>query len=260
MAMKRARSNYARRNVRRKYNAPRSNNMLASRYRKRASRKRSMRRGKSAVRRSLPDYTTVALKWTQTFITSITGTPSNGYMFNLNSIHDLNASGGTGQPFGYDQYSAFFQKYRVFAVKYKADFYNPIITTANNTNDLLCTCWCGPSGSLPAGTDNNILKQLPGAYSRTMSLKSGSSRRITLKGFKMMYKLQGVSKAEYNTDVTYEAFIEAAPGHSQNPGAMPRMLVTISDLTSAATAGSMQVDMEFVIYARLFRRKMLGLS
>ena len=101
-----------------------------------------------------------------------------------------------------------------------------------------------------------------------MSLKQGSSKRLNLRGFKMMYKLQGCSKAEYNTDLVYEAWID--PKHytppetnPQNPGAMPRMLVIISDLASdpkIPTTGSMSVDMEFVMYARLFRRKMLGLS
>ena len=137
--MKRARQNYARRNVRRKYApaARKTNNLLATRRRKYRG-----RRGKSAVRRCLPDYTTVALKWTQTFTTSITTYPGTGYFFNLNSLHDVNASGGTGQPFGYDQYSAFFQKYRVFGVKYNATFYNP---SSLNSNDLMCTIWCGPS-------------------------------------------------------------------------------------------------------------------
>ena len=250
MAMKRARSNYARRNVRRKY-TPRSNNVLASRYRKRSFRKRSMRRGKSAVRRSLPDYTTVALKYTETFNRVFTTAPSNGYFFRMNSLHDMNESGVGGQPFGFDQYAAFFQKYRVFGLKHKVTFYNP---NSPNTNDLTCTVWVGPLNSVPAGSDNQILRQLPRAQTKVMSLKQGSNKRVTIQGFNMCYKIQGCSKAEYNTDIVYEGFI------GQNPAASPKLMIHICDMTSILTEGNMAIDVEFIAYTRLFRRTMLGMS
>ena len=100
---KRSRANSGSRRVRRKtYGGARG--MLARRIGKRT------RRRTSALRKSLPDFTNVALKFTQSFATGFSTSPSVGYDFNLNSLHDFNASGGTGQPFGYDQYSAFFQE------------------------------------------------------------------------------------------------------------------------------------------------------
>ena len=239
-----SRSNYGGRRVKRKY-APRSNRLLTKRY------SRGRRRRVSAVRRTLPDFTSVALKWSQSTVTGFSASPAVGYDFNMNSLHDFNASGGTGQCFGYNQFSAFFQKYRVHAVKYKIMFYNP---TAMNQNDLSCFVWCGPHDSVPAGSDVQILKQLPRSQCRVMSLKQGSSKRVTLKGFQMMYKLQGCSKLEYNTDLAFEAQI------GENPSSMPKMKVIVCDLQDNTNNGSMAFDIEAVFYAKMFRRRMMGLS
>ena len=136
-------------------------------------------------------------------------------------------------------------------MKYKVTFYNP---TAINQNDLSCFVWSGPHDSVPAGSNLEILKQLPNAQCRVMSLKQGSNKRVTVKGFKMMYKLQGCSKAEYNTDLAFEAFIGA------NPNSMPKMKIIVADLQDNLNSGSMAIDVEAVMYAKLFRRKMMGLS
>ena len=70
----------------------------------------------------------------------------------------------------------------------------------------------------------------------------------------MMYRLQGCGKAEYNTDLAFEAFI------GTNPSSMPKLKVVIADLQDPLNSGSMCFDMEAVMYAKLFRRKMMGLS
>ena len=145
----------------------------------------------------------------------------------------------------------FYQKYRVFGVKYKVTFYNP---SAMNSNDLSCFVWCGPHDSVPAGSNVAILKQLPRAQCRTMSLKQGSNKRVTIKGYHMMHRLQGVSKAEYNTDLAFEAF------KGQNPSSMPKLKIIVCDLQDNLNNGSMCFAMEAVFYAKLFRREMLGPS
>ena len=123
-----------------------------------------------------------------------------------------------------------------------------------NSNDLSCFVWCGPHDSVPAGSDVQILKQLPRAQCRVMSLKQGSNKRVTIKGYQVMHRLHGCSTAEYNRDLAFEAF------KGSNPSSMPRMKVIVADLQDATNNGSMCMDIDAVLYARLFGREMLGLS
>lgn len=231
---------------------PRRNARLVARRAIRRVR-RGYRRRRPAVRRSLPDMTLVALKFTETVGSiAIMTAPDAGRFYSLNSLYDPRSGLGGEQPLGYDQYTNFFQKYRVYAAKWKVHFFNP---ATGNDYDLRCVAWVGPHLNQPAGTDFEVFNQLPRARVRTLSQKSGTAKRATIGGFTKCHVAEAVSAAEYNTDLVYEATT------NNNPAKIPRLMVGWYDPTKATQFGSvcsMQISITF--YAKMFSRVNLIMS
>lgn len=257
MAMKRARNRSYSRNVRRRVAKPS--------YRTRSRRPKYYgRRRKSSVRRSLPDSTRVAMSFTTSrnlFFNQDPNVP--GYYFKMNSLFDPDGTGGISRPYGYSQYTQFFQKYRVHAVKWRIRFYNP--NNQTNTNDICVTAWDKSSTSaIPSGNEMQTLKQLPRCKSQHISTKQGSTKVAYMKGFTMNHKIQGVSKFEYNTDLNYECFTVASPTQNAEPESINILQLNAFDPLNSQgagrTEGSVSFDIKLVYYCTLFRRATFGMS
>lgn len=79
---------------------------------------------------TVPDRLILRMKYIDNIVLSGTGGASR--MFRLNSIYDPDTAITTGhQPLGYDQWSTFYTKYRVF----KADVVLKIVNTSSNNAD-----------------------------------------------------------------------------------------------------------------------------
>lgn len=247
--------------------------MFRSRVKKYARRKRTVRRPRarwvpkrkyrvkrrSAVRRSLPDYTRVAFRYSN-FITAqnLSQTPNSPCQrWRLNSLYDPNydaLTAGQHQPYGYDQYCTFFQKYRVHAVRVRMEWYNPT-DVGGLQQDIFCTMWPGVDGSttLP-GTNLNILGEATKAKLRVLSRKAGSAKRAVLKGFYKPYRLLGISKKEYNTNQNFEAF------NNVNPYSTPILNAIAYNPANWSDTSKVDIRINFVFYASMFRKKIVDMS
>lgn len=234
-------------------------------YTKRKRMPSAMRRTKrrqSAVRRTLPDYTRVALRY-QNIIEEFTlnSTPNTMRQWRLNSMYDPNytiTNPGQHQPYGYDQLMTFFQKYRVHATKVRFTFFNPTDDTSQGAMadaDLMTAIWPSPdsSTSLP-GTNMNILDEVAKARRGILSRKVGTSQRSVLSGYFKMHKLMGVSKKEYNTDQNFEAF------WTQNPTSTPLMNIICYNPRNLSDTGTFDLKINMTFYATLFRKKIPDMS
>ena len=161
---------------------------------------RRPRRRMSSVRRTLPDYTVVAFKY-QNMIQgfALSSVPQTTRQWRMNSLYDPNntvTNPGQHQPYGYDQYSVFFQKFRVFSVKMRFEFFNPtwdLSQGAIQDRDLYCAMWPSPDPTteLP-GSNLNIIGEVAKAKHKALNRKDGQPKRQVLSGYWKMHKLLGV--------------------------------------------------------------------
>lgn len=223
---------------------------------------RKPRRRVSSVRRTLPDYTIVAFKY-QNMIQgfALNNVPQTTRQWRMNSLYDPNntvTNPGQHQPYGYDQYAAFFQKYRVFGVKMTFHFFNPtedLSAGAIGDRDLYCAMWPSPDPTtdLP-GSNMNIIGEVAKAKHRVLNRKTGQPKRQTLSGYWKIHKLLGVSKKEYNTDQNFEAFVGV------NPQTTPLMNVMVYNPFNASDTGTYDLKLNFTYYASMFRKRIPTMS
>lgn len=224
--------------------------------RRRKSRPMRRRRyAKASIRRSIPDFTMVALPYSEHIqMSSLTTNPSQGYKYQLNSMNDFRNAFGGHQPLGFDQYSAFFQKYRVHATKIKVTWYDPSGLTGS---EIRCALYpARHNTNLSASSAFSILDELPMAKVAPLVVTGGGKWRTTIKAFYKMHRLQGVSKTEYNTDLNYEAYID------NDPGSMPLLYILAWDpnATTGGGTGTVWFNIQATFYASIFGRKPLTQS
>lgn len=220
-----------------------------------------MRRRKSAVRKTLPDYTRVAMRY-QNYIPGFTlnSSPVSTRQWRMNSMYDPNytvTNPGQHQPYGFDQYNIFFQKYRVHAIRVRMEFLNPTPDTSGGVADLdlVCSMWPAPdtSTNLP-GANMNILGEVAKAKNRVLSRKTGMAKRAVLKGYYKIHRLLGVSKKEYNTNANFEAF------NGTNPVSTPLLNVLCHNPANALDNATYDLRINFVFYASMFRKRIPDMS
>lgn len=243
---KRKRSGSNKRYVRRRTSGP------AMGTRRRRTRPIRRRRRKPSIRRSIPDFTMVALPYAEQIqMTSMSLSPGAGYKYKLNSLYDFRDANGGHQPLGFDQYSAFFQKYRVHATKVKVTWYDP--GNMNGQVMKVALYAAGHNTNLSNNQSFELLDELPGAKTSTLSTAPGAMWRTSLSAYYKMHRLQGVSKTEYNTDLNNEAFV------TQDPGSMPLLYILAWD-PNGPSAATVWFEIKATFYASVFRKNPLGQS
>lgn len=133
------------------------------------------------------------MKYAENVLRTSVGGPAT-YEFNLNSIYDPNRTGTGHQPYGHDQFSGLYNRYRVISCSYAI--------SAIDTNGKYIQVAAIPANEpitftgIDSATENprcRYITQAPNA-----ALK-------TLKGTVYMPSLVGRSKAQYMADDRYQA-------------------------------------------------------
>lgn len=167
---------------------------------KRGMRKRFMRKRRTTVNvnralQPIPQRFIVKMKYAEDVQLSSTGL----YQFNLNSVFDPNRTGTGHQPYGHDQLSALFNRYRVIACGWR-------ISALSSSVPLQI-------GAVPANdpqvfTMMEQLKEQPRA--KYVCQNFGGSTNV-LKGKIYMPSLVGRNKAQYMADDRFQAQVGNSP-------------------------------------------------
>ncbi len=146
----------------------------------------------------------VTLRYAQSVSTSVLTTAGSQSTFRLNSIFDPDSAVGGTQPYGYDQLSALYNRYRVLSTKWKVHFaastagYNAVVIPTNGAlNATIADLTTFTSATMVPFSKYNIyaVGAIPPTFSGEMPLN----------------KLGGVTRVEYLTDDRFEAQIGANP-------------------------------------------------
>ncbi len=145
-----------------------------------------------------------------TYCTIVTLTSGNGLLgtqqaFRLNSLYDPDYTGAGHQPYGFDQMSGLYSKYRVDKVKFELLF-----TTPGAANDMLCVATVAPgTSSFLTGAALDAVQERPDGLWGVCS--SSGDRRCALRGAFDLNVVCGVSRAKYEAEDNYSAGVGANP-------------------------------------------------
>jgi len=172
---------------------------------------------------------------------SSTGNLGSQVRYRMNSLFDPYYTGAGHQPYGYDQLTNIYAKYRVNRISFKATF-----TTPGGAADVFCAASysTGTSASLSAYSPH-VICEWPNAIHGHLS--SSGSRVCVLSGTVNLHDIVTIPKAKYDADDAYSAAV----------GSDPTQLVLLSFAVgsysgtgSEATSLLIELEYDAVLYER----------
>lgn len=154
---------------------------------------------------SCPDRMIVDLRYAEPFL-SFSGAVSGDQVYNLNSCFDPDRIGGGHQPQGFDQWSAFYNRYRVLSCLVQVDFVN---SSAGTVTKALVTATNNVAAILTALAYNNASEN-PGSWTTMMATSAGNNIKSFKKRF-YPHQITGVTRAQYDVDDRFQALTSADP-------------------------------------------------
>ncbi len=128
-------------------------------------------------------------------------------VMNLNSLYDPNDSGAGHQPYGFDQLSALYKRYKV-----NTAIVDVLFTTPGGDHDMQCCVLIqGPGGGQTlTGMYGFVAKELPNVATRHLS--TTGSRTARFQARIPIWSLMGITKAQFDANTEeYAAYYSASP-------------------------------------------------
>jgi len=176
---------------------------------------------------------------TYAFTTGAAGIAGTQQAMGLNTLFDPNVTGVGHQPYGFDQFAAFYGKYRVDRVTVDV-----LWNTIGSTAEVACLhILQPPSGGITlTGVTTDRAAEIPQVLTCVLS-PSGNTRTQRIRFSCSCAELCGVSQQKYEDDPNYSALISA------NPSLLCYLNMAISSYSgSAGEAATAQVVIEFEAY------------
>lgn len=170
--------------------------------------KRFIRRPyKSRMYRSLgiPKARFTKLKWSAHYQFNLGAGTGATADFKINSCYDPVAAIGGTQPYYFDQYSAMYQRYRVYGVKINIIAAAQCATAGTIWPSMLLSHYCD---SAPAWGTIDVAATAKGNVLRMIPL---GQNKVFISKYYDLSKVTGMSKKEYNLSDTTQAYCVADP-------------------------------------------------
>jgi hypothetical protein len=162
----------------------------------------------------------------------------------LNSLHDPDYTGVGHQPYGYDQVTAIYQKYKVYSVTIEVMFWQ-------QSAALLCGLQCqGPDDvSVLAGLSPDVVAERP--IAEVYPLSGVYDRQVRFRKTIKIKDLIGMTEQQFNSD------IDGTTAQVGNNPARPCYLrLAVADPTGGVAQGgtTCQVAVRLTYHSRLWSR------
>lgn len=163
--------------------------------------------------------------------TSILSGSMDQYQMRLNSLFDPNYTGTGHQPFGFDQLTALYSRYRVYKCKWQ------ITAEANDRFQMAVL----PVNGAQTFSSASLASEYPHSMTKMYSI-GGSA--IVFRGACYLPRLGGDKRAEYRSDDRFQAQIGASPTEVMN-------LHIVANNTATGTI-ALAFNITLIFYAELF--------
>lgn len=212
-------------------------------YKRRSRRGRGRLTTMRRVRGVLPDKMQVRLTYTQQGQLTSGVVTYTSIIVRGNSIFDPDFTGVGGQPFGRDEWSGFYDNYRVFASKIRVFF------DSEDAGDGLIGVVV-PSTSSTGFSSTNLAMQTPYSRFKHMGVSTGTNAK-TVSNYMESSKIFGIKAINYDTSF--------AAAFGANPAQEWFWHVGVGSADSVGTPTS-NYTLKIVYYVELYGRKQLALS
>lgn len=170
------------------------------------------------------------LKYNERFTINLTGGTPADYQFRLNSLFDPNLTGTGHQPYGFDQLTVLYNRYRVFKTKYVIKMISG--TTGNFETTIVCNNSATSITTPDLAPESNNSKYKQWNYYNP----------ITISGVINLPRLNGETSAQYKANENTQSQIGANPGEVLN----------MHIVNTADTGSSVIADVMLCFYAEFF--------
>lgn len=235
-------------------------------YRKRYNKKQYNKRkfyGKKATTTynnssiGIPDRKFIKMKWAEQYrLQDVTGGLSQYYLFRHNSIYDPDYTSGSlldSQPVGFDQWTQFYNRYRVHGSKIEIETFN--YNTTSPESSVIVSVTPSSDNTTPTSITASELKLNPYAKYIVMAAASGGPQR-KLTNYISTRKVAGVNDIN---DAAFEGILGGS-GIGANPPASFYWTLAAVNVNTTPTIFNISVLVTITYYVELFDRKLLNLS
>ncbi len=209
--------------------------------------KRSRRAKAAQITPGVSTYADVVLPYAHRFTQGSSATPytfgASSTTFNLNSVY--NPATSTHQPYGFDQYAALYNYYKVHGVRVKITAVGP------STTCLLCWKLKSPndSSTLASQTVSTVYER-PGNTS--VWIQQGAGKPFETEFDVDLAMLSGLTRAQFEADsANYSAAVTASP---------TRVFPIEFNVTSPGSSQSVDVIVELKYRVRFWDRQIVAQS
>lgn len=222
---------------------------MVRRYRKRPTRPRRNRR-RRAPRRKMklykpigpPAYWRGKLK----YIGERSYNASPGFLdsrlWALNSLYDPDQSGTGGQPYYFDELSALYTRYIVYACKVKV---RCMVTTAT-PNYVPANVGIVPTSGNIVSWPADFITACQKHGAKWKQLPAQQSARTELKAYYPIHKIYGIPKSMLRNELSFHAFTNA------NPVMLPFVYVLVQN-NDGFTAITIKLFVELTYYCKMYQ-------
>lgn len=212
--------------------------------RKRVQRRRTIRLVKSVGQ---PHKVVLKLRYTDLRQVSVAASARDARTWNLNSMYDPDESGTGGQPYLHDQYSALYQRYRVFGCKVLMR----CVCASTSTNMYFPHAVLVPFvGGSPSWSSTENAMQAPYAVWKTFI---PNQTIATFKKYYSIASLFGVTKRHVRDEDSFSADTASNPTNR----AYVQIYVDNNDGTNAV---SLQCEISLTYYVMYYQPKQQSAS
>lgn len=183
------------------------------------------------------------LKYTSTFSLSLTSTLNSQKQFNLNSLYSPEVSGGH-QPYGYDQISPLYARYRVYKTAYRFQIMQQ--------SDVITRVAVIPHNSSDSWTSITFdaLTEKPRAFHKMLGYTGSGTSVQTIKGHISLPRLNGQTSAEYRGNDRAQSLCNTSPAED----------LYLSFIANSAGSPTINVQVQMIFYVEFFDPNILGQS
>lgn len=185
----------------------------------------------------------VRLKYCDTKTFSVAPDSVQSIVFRLNSLYDPDETSTGHQPYGFDQLSALFNRYRVYKFSWHVNF--------AGSNNRLHMAVCPINGNTTFGDFISLAEQ-PLAISKAMSFDGGFP--VNFKGRVYLPKLSGVTSVQYKTDDRYSAIVTGDPAEIMN------LHIMVYNPTTGLDSVTTSCNVTLIYHSELFDPRVLDTS
>lgn len=192
----------------------------------------------------IPDRALLKFKYRDNYILTNSVQATSQRSWRLNSLYDPDYTGGGHQPLGYDQWSAFFQTYRVYKVTVDID----LVNEESVATQVLWTVQ--PDDPLLTGDDSSF--EQPHTYSCILA-GNGGQNRAKIRRTMLLPRYIGLSSAQYKANSIFSA------PFSSNPSSVIYGILLVQSI-DGSTLPNVAVNINMIFHSELFDRKELTVS